>query len=164
MALKPVVDFPILKLTNGITMKKHTFIIASIITLALSATQAQAAEPLELQKVMKELGRNMQVITDGISREDWELVAKTAPLIAQHPQPSLSEKTRIISFMGTKMSSFKAFDMKTHEAAHDLMHAAHEKDGQNVIAAFQKVQTTCLNCHQTFRAPFVEHFYGSASK
>lgn len=145
-------------------MKQQPLIVATLLTLVLCAAPVRAAEPLELQKVMKELGRNMQVITDGIAREDWELVAATAPRIAEHPQPPLSEKARIMSFMGSKMASFKAFDMKTHEAAHDLMHAAHEKDGQKVIAAFQVVQTTCLNCHQAFRTPFVEHFYGTAKK
>ncbi|TNC95225.1 MAG: cytochrome c class II [Gallionellaceae bacterium] len=145
-------------------MKKQSILVASLITFALSITHAQAAEPLELQKVMQELGRNMQVITDGISREDWELVAKTAPHIAEHPQPPVSEKMRIMKFMGPEMSKFKALDGKTHEAAHDLLHAANEKDGQKVIAAFQQVQTTCLNCHQTFRGKFVEHFYGAPGK
>jgi len=145
-------------------MKKQLILATSLITFVLSITHAQAAEPLELQKVMKELGKNMQVITDGISRENWELVAKTAPLIAAHPQPPMSEKMRIMSFMGTEMSKFKAFDGETHEAAHELEHAAHEKSGQKVITAFQQVQTTCLNCHQTFRGKFVEHFYGAASK
>ncbi|MDD4979614.1 MAG: cytochrome c [Gallionella sp.] len=145
-------------------MKKQSIFAASIITFALSVNYAQAAEPLELQKVMKELGKNMQVITDGISREDWELVANTAPLIAAHPQPPVSEKMRIMKFMGGEMSKFKALDGETHEAAHGLEHVAHEKDGHKVIDAFQRVQTTCLNCHQTFRDKFVEHFYGTASK
>ncbi len=141
-------------------MKKQSIVTASLISLALAASHVQAAEPLEFQKVMKELGKNMQIITDGISREDWELVAKTAPMIAEHPQPPLAEKTRIISFMGAEMSAFKSFDMQTHEAAHDLLHAAHEKDGQKVIEAFQKVQSSCLGCHQAFRSKFKEHFYG----
>ncbi len=145
-------------------MNKQSVIAASFITFVLSISHAQASEPLELQKVMKELGKNMQVITGGISHEDWELVAKTAPLIASHPQPPISEKMRIMKFMGSEMSKFKAFDGVTHEAAHDLEHAAHEADGQKVIAAFQQVQTTCLNCHQAFRGKFVEHFYGAASK
>lgn len=144
-------------------MNKQLIVAAALVSIAFAASNVQAAEPLEFQKVMKELGRNMQTVTDGISREDWELVAKTAPMIAEHPQPPLAEKTRIISFMGDEMSKFKAFDTQTHEAAHDLMHAAHEKDGQKVIAAFQKVQTTCLNCHQAFRSGFVEHFYGKSS-
>jgi len=145
-------------------MKKQSILAASFITFALSISHAKAAEPLELQKVMKELGKNMQVITDGISREDWELVAKTAPLIAAHPQPPMSEKMRIMSFLGPEMSKFKALDGETHEAAHGLEHAAHEKAGLKVIAAFQQVQTTCLNCHQTYRGKFVEHFYGIPSK
>ena len=145
-------------------MKKQLIVAASLIALALSASHVQAAEPLELQKVMKELGRNMQVITDGISREDWESVAKTAPMIAEHPQPPLTEKVRIMSFMGTDMCRFKALDSETHEAAHDLLHAAQEKDGKKVIAAFEKVQSACLSCHQAFRGKFVEHFYGTASK
>ncbi|MEQ1532004.1 MAG: cytochrome c [Sideroxydans sp.] len=145
-------------------MKKQSVLATSFIALALALSDAQATEPLELQKVMKELGKNMQIITDGISREDWALVAKTAPLIAAHPQPPVSEKMRIMKFMGPEMSKFKAFDGETHEAAHGLEHAAHERDGQKVIAAFQQVQTTCLNCHQTFRGKFVEHFYGTPSK
>ena len=143
-------------------MKKQLIVAASLISIALAASHVQAAEPLEFQKVMKELGKNMQIITDGISREDWELVAKTAPMIAEHPQPPLAEKTRIISFMGAEMSRFKSFDMQTHEAAHDLMHAAHEKDGQKVIEAFQKVQSSCLGCHQAFRSEFKEHFYSKS--
>src|SRR3989304_6086305 len=98
-------------------MKKQLTVAASLIGIALTASPVQAAEPLEFQKVMKELGKNMQTVTDGISREDWELVARTAPMIAEHPQPPLAEKTRIISFMGAEMSRFKSFDMQTHEVA-----------------------------------------------
>ncbi|MBI4808870.1 MAG: cytochrome c [Nitrosomonadales bacterium] len=145
-------------------MKKYLFAAASVATLAFSVSLAQAAEPLQFQKVMKELGKNMQTVADGISREDWELVAKTAPLIAQHPQPSAEEKQRIISFMGMQMPKFKSFDMQTHEAAHELEHAAHGKNGQSVIDAFHKVQSSCLSCHQAFRAPFVKHFYGKSGE
>jgi len=38
--------------------------------------------------------------------------------------------------------------------------AAKRSDGQAVIAAFAKVQQSCFGCHQSFRQPFVEHFYG----
>lgn len=41
-----------------------------------------------------------------------------------------------------------------------MAHAAEEKNGEKVIAEFQKMQTSCLGCHQAFRKPFVEHFYG----
>ncbi|GAO36229.1 cytochrome C [Sulfuricella sp. T08] len=129
-------------------------------SLLFAAPGVQAAEPLALQNVMKDLGKNMQVITDGISRGDWELVEKTAPLIADHPQPPMSEKMRIMGFMGTNMGKFKTYDGETHEQAQAVGKAAKAKDGQGVILAFQKLQTSCYNCHSEFRKPFVEHFYG----
>lgn len=145
-------------------MNKQLNLVTFLICFALSISHAQAAEPLELQKVMKALGKNMQIITDGISREDWELVAATAPQIAEHPQPPMTEKMRIMSFIGSDMGKFKGFDGEAHEAAHEMEKAAQEKNGQRVIDAFQKVQSACLNCHQTFRGKFVEHFYGTPSK
>lgn len=141
-------------------MKRGLILAAATFALSLLTHTAQAVEPLAFQGVMKDLGKHMQTITGAIAYENWQLVAETAPLIAAHPQPPVMEKTRIISFMGSNMGKFKEFDMQTHEAAHELEHAAHEKDGVQVIAAFQKVQTSCLVCHQGFRKPFVEHFYG----
>jgi cytochrome c556 len=128
---------------------------------AIAENATPSAEPLALQKVMKDLGKHMQTITDGISREDWALVEKTAPLIGEHPQPPVAEKTRIIGFMGSKMGKFKSYDGETHNAAHILAQAAKNGDGRAVINAFQTLQSSCYNCHQEFRKPFVKHFYGS---
>lgn len=139
---------------------KKSLLLALTFTINLLPLAAQAVEPLALQGVMKDLGKHMQTISGAIAYENWELVAETAPLIAAHPQPSMAEKARIMSFMGANMGKFKGYDMQTHEAAHEMEHAAHEKNGTKVIAAFQKVQTSCLGCHQTFRKPFVDHFYG----
>lgn len=140
--------------------RKIIFNLLASSCLLFAAGGAHAAEPLALQKVMKDLGKNMQIITDGISREDWELVAKTAPLIADHPQPPFSEKMRIMGFVGTNMAKFKAHDGETHDQAQAVGKAAKAQDGQAVILAFQKLQTSCYNCHSEFRKPFVAHFYG----
>lgn len=144
-------------------MSKRYVMTAAIIGFVFTAASAQAAEPLELQKVMKDLGKHMQTVTDSISREDWDTVAKIAPLIAEHPQPPLTEKMRIMKFMGAGMARFKAFDGKTHEAAEELAYSAREKDGQKVVDSFHKLQSACLSCHQEFRAPFVAHFYGNTN-
>lgn len=144
-------------------MKNYLALAAAIVSLVFATTNAQAAEPLELQKVMKDLGKNMQIVTDGISREDWVLVEKTSRLIAEHPQPPFTEKMRIMGFMGTNMGKFKAFDGQTHEAANEMATAAQEKNGQRVISSFQKLQASCLGCHQAYRPTFVEHFYGKAA-
>lgn len=121
-----------------------------------------AAEPLALQRIMKDMGRNMQAITDGISREDYAVVEKAALAIANHPQPSVAEKVRILSFVGSNTARFKASDGETHGNATALAHASKSGNGEEAIAAFGKLQSSCLVCHQTFRKPFVEHFYGTA--
>lgn len=141
-------------------MKKSLILTVLSLVFSMLIPAVQAAEPLAFQGVMKDLGKHMQTTAGAIAYEDWELVASTAPLIAAHPQPPASEKERIVGFMGSNMSKFKEFDMQTHEAAHEMQHAAHEKKGTEVIAAFQKLQSSCLGCHQAFRKPFVEHFYG----
>lgn len=128
--------------------------------LVLAAGSAHAAEPLALQQIMKDLGNHMQIITDGVSRGDWEQVEKTAPLIANHPQPPFSEKMRILGFVGTDMAKFKAYDGETHDQALAVGKAARAKDGPGVILAFQKLQTSCYSCHSEFRKPFVAYFYG----
>lgn len=101
-------------------MNQYLIATASLIFFALVTSNVQAAEPLEFQKMMKELGKNMQTVTDGISREDWKLEGTTAPLIAKHPQPPLVKKQRIISLMGAKMSKFKTFDMQAHDVVTKL--------------------------------------------
>jgi cytochrome c556 len=148
---------------------KHTLsnVLALCIGLTLLTAGAptlaatESAQPLAMRGIMQDLGRYMQTVTLAIAREDWALVEKTAPLIAQHPQPPLMEKTRILRFVGTEMGKYKSHDHKTHAAAHELAQAAKNKDGMAVIAAFQSVQTGCFGCHQEFRKPFVAHFYGS---
>lgn len=126
----------------------------------LADTPSETIEPLALRKIMQDLGKNMQAITDGISREDWEQVEEISPQVANHPQPPFGEKIRILSFVGTDVSRFKGYDGKTHDAARALEDAARNKDGQAVISAFSTLQSACLACHQNFRKPFLEHFYG----
>jgi cytochrome c556 len=135
--------------------------LSLLVAGAPALAAAEPAQPLAMRGIMQDLGRHMQTVTLAIAREDWALVEKTAPLIAQHAQPPLMEKTRILRFVGTDMGKYKSHDHITHEAAHELAQAAKNKDGMAVIAAFQSVQTGCYGCHQEFRKPFVEHFYGA---
>lgn len=139
-------------------------LLIALSTVCLPAAQAQSAadEPaaLALRKIMQDMGKDMQRITAAISAEDWALVAKTAPLIADHPQPPLGEKVRILGFMGPDAGAFKRHDEQTHRAAKALEAAADRTDGQAVISAFAALQNACLSCHQSYRKRFVEHFYG----
>ena len=148
-------------------MKYRPFLRMAVI-VAISSSAGRHAwadanagtEPLQLRRIMQELGKNMQAVTDGISREDWRLVAETAPRIAEHPQPPLAEKVRILAFAGSDAGRFRRFDEQTHQAARTVEQAAKQGDGQAVITAFATLQNGCLACHQSFRKPFVENFYG----
>jgi cytochrome c556 len=146
---------------KGNKMTKKITVVLSVLGFSFYMSAIQAAEPLAFQGVMRDLGKHMQTVAGAIAVEDWELVAKTAHLIGEHPKPSLAERTRIFSFVGTNMGKFKEYDNQTHEAAHEMEHAAHTGNGMQVISQYQKLQTGCLGCHQAFRASFVEHFYGT---
>lgn len=149
-------------------MKRGNY-LATLTVVALLATlgadahadRASDAEPMALRKIMRDLGKNMQAATDAIAREDWMRVAAIAPAIADHPQPPMGEKVRILAFIGGNVPRFRAFDGQTHDAANRMADAASKKDGAGVIAAFADIQTGCLGCHQAFRQTFVEKFYGS---
>lgn len=121
---------------------------------------AAAAEPMALRVIMQDLGKRLHAVTDGLMREDFEAVEQAALVIADHPQPPVEERARIIAFFADRMSEFKAYDIKTHEAALELAAAAKRKDGPAIIDAFRSVQMGCHGCHSEFRKPFIEHFYG----
>lgn len=145
---------------------KACFTIPLVVALLAGAyQQVRAADDdkgasLVLREIMKDLGKDMQIVTDGISREDWALVAETAPRIADHPQPPMGERLRILAFVGSDAGRFKEYDKQTQQAARILGEAAAREDGMAVISAFASLQETCLACHQQFRKPFQEHFDG----
>lgn len=147
--------------------KVKSFLVMAIAATATLATlvvfaDARAGEKEEsmgLRAVMKELGRDMQAVTGAISREDWALVEELAPGIAHHAQPPAMEKVRILKWVGTDAGKFRAFDAQVERAANDMAAVAARGNGQHVIRAFSEVQQACLDCHQQFRKPFVEHFY-----
>lgn len=134
---------------------------------AVSATQVTRAgepeNPMALRAVMQQLERDMQSVTGAISREDWAQVIELAPGIGSHPQPPLWEKIRILAWLGTGAGAFRSFDTQTHEAAQAMGEAATRSDGQAVIAAFARLQESCLTCHQNYRKSFKEYFYEPAA-
>ncbi|MDR5861811.1 cytochrome c [Halomonas campisalis] len=122
--------------------------------------QESSSEDLVLRSIMRELDENMREVVGAISRENWDLVAEITPLIADHPEPPLSEKTRILRFVGTDAARFVGHDRQVHEAAMEMGAKARQEDGEAVIEAFSRVQKHCLDCHQEFKEEFRLHFYG----
>ena len=126
---------------------------------ALAEISAEPGKPLALQNIMSEMGKNMQTITYGVSREDWALVEKTAPLIADYPQPPLGEKVRILAFVGRDAGRFNDYDEETRDAARALGEAAARENGYAIISHFATLQNSCLRCHRNYRESFQQRFY-----
>jgi len=126
---------------------------------ARSQESAQA-KPLELRQIMRDMGRKMLEIVEAVSNEDWPKAGSAAAAIASHPRPPVAERVRILAFVGADVSKFRGFDEKAEQAAKALQEAAGRADGQAVITSFAALQGSCLGCHQNFRRPLVEHFYG----
>lgn len=150
---------------NNFQQTISTIVAAAVVALTSSAmaengAPAETIKPLALRGMMDKLGRDMQIVTGAISKEDWALVATLAPKIASHAEPPFSEKVRILAWLGGDVRKFRDFDGRAHDAATAMGKAAKRRDGQAVIAAFAKVQPNCLGCHQSFRQAFKEHFYG----
>ncbi len=131
-----------------------------VVSAAAPATAQDAVAPeLELRRIMRELNAGMQTVVDGISREDWALVAATAPKIANHREPEPAEKMKILAFIGAEIGEFKGRDEESHQAALAMEKAAQKRDGLAVVSSFGEVQKACLACHQTYRERFLAHFY-----
>tara|TARA_R100001369_G_scaffold38512_3_gene64321 strand:- start:1455 stop:2048 length:594 start_codon:yes stop_codon:yes gene_type:complete len=120
--------------------------------------QRNSNEPLMLRGIMQNLSTDMQQITGAMAMEDWQQVAQAATRVADHPQPTMSERLRIMAFLGTDAAIFKGYDQRVHTAAMKLAEAARREEGGAAIKAFAEVQSNCLGCHQTFRQPFQAHF------
>lgn len=136
-------------------------LLLGIAAATTSANAAETSRKTALQGVMAELGRDMQAVTAAIAIEDWAAVARLTPGIARHPQPPLSEKLRILSWLGGEAGKFRGYDAQVHDAAVAMGKAAQRGDGGAVIDAFARTQRACLGCHQSYRRQFVKQFHGS---
>ena len=136
-----------------------TAILALSAMTPAPAAAAEAGTPPALQKIMRQLGEDMQQVTHAIAMEDWPRVVQLAPGIARHEQPPAGEKVRILSWLGSDAAQFRGFDGIVHEAATALGEAAGREDGEAVISSFAQLQRGCLGCHQRFRAAFIVRFH-----
>ena len=140
--------------------KLATVLLLTISTIATTwADETPPKNAMVLRQIMQELDNNMQLTNHAISREDWDVVAKTALLIAEHPEPPFSEKLRIMMFFGRDISRLKQLDGQTHQAAKNLATEAKTGNRQNIMRSINTLEQSCTNCHQQFKNAFVKHFY-----
>ncbi len=87
---------------------------------------------------MKELGRNMQVVTDGISREDRELVAKTAFRLSPSAAARGSSTTCIVhgetaaaDARAEKLAAMRGWNVTVPEPGTTLHWPPHAKEARD---------------------------------
>lgn len=124
------------------------------------ADDSTATPPLVLRKIMQDMDKNMHIMANAISQKDWLLVERIAPLIADHRQPPLIEKMRIMGFVGSSIGKYKAYDGSIYKHAQAVGKAAKSNDVQGTELMFRTLQASCDSCHNEFQKSFVAHFYG----
>ena len=133
-------------------MKKQIYpCLITILTAILLALPAQAAESPSLLQIMQQLGRDLNRISDGLWREDYAAVAAAAQAIADHPQPPVEERTRIIGGLGADAGRFRQGDQNVHDAALAIKAAAEQEDSERVLQHYIGLVEGCMNCHTQFR-------------
>lgn len=131
--------------------------------LAVGQTGAtETVKPLALRDIMRELAVEVETMAGAMAREDFKSIERTARAIRVHREPPMTEKARIMTYIGARMGRFKHMDDEVKRAAADIGAAAGRGDGQGVIDGFQWLQSSCFGCHVEFRRDFQTHFYGKS--
>ncbi len=112
---------------------------------------AAVADPGSVKVIMAGLGADMAAVQQGLWAEDFDLIAKSAMKVADHPKISDAEKGRLKAALTTDMPAFGAMDKAVHEGAVKLSEAAASKDMEKTLTELASLQTNCVACHSKFR-------------
>ena len=134
---------------------KITSWLVLIISL-LGSSLVVAEENLTLKDVMQGLNTNLQEATYGIIMEDYDLVAKSAQAIADHPNPAKAILKKVVGHLGTEMPKFKGFDLQVHDTALELKKAAMAQDKEALLKHHNEIISGCIGCHQNYRQDISE--------
>jgi len=115
---------------------------------------------LALRGIMRDMGREVAAIAEGLMQEDYARVEAAALRVASHPQPPVEERARIITWLGARAAGFRGRDAEANRHAQAVAAAARSRDAGSALAAFTSLQSACNACHAEFRRPLLEKFYG----
>lgn len=127
-------------------------LLSLVITVLLLAPFSYIAEATPtLKSVMQGLGKSMEDLSQGIYEENFTVIGRAAAKVANHPKP----KTQLPIVVGTlkeRMPQFKAFDLKVHNSAAEIVELAKSKDMNGILKKHHVIMTNCVACHTQFRA------------
>ncbi|WP_019593500.1 cytochrome c [Thioalkalivibrio sp. ALM2T] len=129
----------------------HAKKLAALIVAALALPLAGTVSADTFQSVMQGLADDMNRVQSALFVEDFDTVTEAARAIADHPKPSLGERRRVLSAVGTRVGEFRAMDQQVHEAAQGLADAALDQDLDKSIRYHARLVNACIACHGAFR-------------
>jgi len=121
------------------------------ISLPVFVTAQEAPDPTKLKYIMQEMIVNTQLLTKGIFYEDYQQIMQAAKNIADHPEPGLTSKVKLMNYMGKEMVEFKKLDTFVHDTAIKISNAAQQKNMPEIITEYHTLIDGCQSCHTNYK-------------
>lgn len=103
------------------------------------------------KEVMQRIALNMSKLIDPIMKSDFAEIDAIAEHVANHDEPPLTHRMRIIAELGLDFTDFKKYDDDVHMSSVAMQTAAKNKDIEAVIINYGKTMQNCNNCHKKYR-------------
>ena len=131
-------------------MNRKRLIRAASLMLALVPMVAMTDDATSLNEIMQGLRDNLIEISDGLLTDDFELIAKGATSISEHPKIPAAEVQLVAQELGPEMAEFKRLDTVVHDLSIDIGIAAKALDRDAVNSSYQRMIEGCFNCHRKY--------------
>lgn len=132
-------------------MNRKRIIRAAGLMLALAPMVAMSDDGPSLKEIMQGLRDNLVAISDGLLTDDFELVAQSATLIAEHPKIPAAQVQLVAADLGAEMVAFKQLDNLVHDMSLEIRAAAKALDRDTAISSYQRMIEGCFDCHGTYK-------------
>jgi len=136
----------------------HKITLITLTAAMLITTNIVASEPASdgsLKQIMQQLSKDYSDLNHAILIEDFDGAASAAHAIAYHDKPSLGQRMKVLSELGSEMSEFKKADDKVHNLAIKIEKAAQTKDMPLLLMHQTQMISACMFCHTSYRSRVV---------
>ena len=103
------------------------------------------------KEVMQRISVDMSKLIDPIMKGDFAKVHEIAEHVANHSEPPLSHRLKIIAKLGLDFTDFKKYDDEVHINSVAIQASANNKDIEGMIDNYWKTMKSCHGCHKKYR-------------
>ncbi len=132
-------------------MKTQLIRLIFFTVIVFSIAPVFANDPKNFKEVMQRIELNMSKIVGHIMREEFDEIVQLAEQVANHDEPPLTHRMKLIAELGTDFIDFKSHDDNVHINSVAMQEAAKRKDLDSVIINYGKTMQSCNHCHKKYR-------------